>query len=390
MERQLETFILHLKRKNVVGSYQVSRATAELLRHWVSKEKWSNAKTLIEAIRAIGKRLIDAQPLEFCIGNIVRRVLFIIREEYLAIKKNTELESATSSTTSKSPSSSASSSTTTSPTPASPQTTAVHNLSSSTSATSQLRSETSSKHLLSYEDNEDIDFTENFPRLKAAIIDSVNELIDELEGLHRNVADQAIEHIHSNETIMTLGCSKTVEEFLKEAARKRSFKVIVVETSPSLEGQKTALTLSKASIDTTLITDSAVFAMMSRVNKVIIGTHAVMANGGLIATSGTHLLAVAAKYHSVPIVVCTGLYKLCPLYAYDQDTFNNFGSPGEYLKFEEAEYLEHVHSYNPTFDYITPDLISLFITNIGGHNPDYLYRLIQEYYDPRDSLEDDQ
>jgi len=344
MERQLETFILNLKRKTVAGSYQVSRSTAVELRSYISKEKWQNAKILIEQVKAVGKRLIDAQPLEFCIGNVIRRVLFIIREEYLAMMKSE---------------------------------------SSDTSSGGAVKANT----LLTYEDPEDIDYTESFPRLKASIIDGINELIDELEGLHINVAEQAIEHIHANETIMTLGCSKTVEEFLKEAGRKRKFGVIVVETAPSLEGHKTALSLSKAGIDTTLITDSAVFAMMSRVNKVIIGTHAVMANGGLIAQSGTHSLAVAAKYHSVPIVVCTGLYKLCPMYAYDQDTFNSFGSPGEYLKFEEAEYLEsNVHSYNPTFDYIPPELVNLFITNIGGHNPSYIYRLLQEYYDPRDDL----
>lgn len=38
--------------------------------------------------------------------------------------------------------------------------------------------------------------------------------------------------------------------------------------------------LANANIETTLITDSAVFAIMSRVNKVIIGTHTVLANGG--------------------------------------------------------------------------------------------------------------
>lgn len=30
-----------------------------------------------------------------------------------------------------------------------------------------------------------------------------------------NIATQALEHIHSNEVIMTIGKSKTVEEFLK-------------------------------------------------------------------------------------------------------------------------------------------------------------------------------
>ena len=43
-----------------------------------------------------------------------------------------------------------------------------------------------------------------------------------------------------------------------------------------------ATSLAKVGIKTTIITDSAVFAMMSRVNKVIIGTHTVMANGGYV------------------------------------------------------------------------------------------------------------
>lgn len=78
--------------------------------------------------------------------------------------------------------------------------------------------------------------------------------------------------------------------------------------------------------------------MMARVNKVIVGTHAVMANGGLIALSGTHMLAVAAKHYSVPLMVCTGLYKLSPLYPYDQDTFNDMVSPGSVIKFEDGKF----------------------------------------------------
>lgn len=41
-----------------------------------------------------------------------------------------------------------------------------------------------------------------------------------------------------------------------------------------------ALELAQAKIKTTVINDSAAFAIMSRVNKVFIGTHAIMADGG--------------------------------------------------------------------------------------------------------------
>ena len=52
------------------------------------------------------------------------------------------------------------------------------------------------------------------------------------------------------------------------AARKRRFSVIVVETSPSLDGRETAVALSREGIAVTVATDSAVFALMARVNKV--------------------------------------------------------------------------------------------------------------------------
>ena len=63
------------------------------------------------------------------------------------------------------------------------------------------------------------------------------------------------------------------------------------------------MALAAAGISTTLMADASVFAMMARVNKVIIGAHAMMANGGAIATAGSHLLALAAQVgHAVAAV----------------------------------------------------------------------------------------
>jgi len=44
-----------------------------------------------------------------------------------------------------------------------------------------------------------------------------------------------------------------------------------------------------------------------------------------------------------------------------------------------------VQLFNPVFDYIAPEMVSLFITNNGCHSPSYVYRLITEYY----ALEDE-
>ena len=43
-----------------------------------------------------------------------------------------------------------------------------------------------------------------------------------------------------------------------------------------------------------------------------------------------------------------------------------------------------VHVHSPAFDYIAPELISLFVTDTGGYTPSYVYRLLAEYYSSQD------
>ena len=66
-----------------------------------------------------------------------------------------------------------------------------------------------------------------------------------------------------------------------------------------------------------------------------------------------------------------------------QDSFNEHGSPSELLDFED-ELIDKVAVSNPLFDYIPPGLVDLFITNIGGHPPSYIYRLISDFYNVED------
>lgn len=152
-----------------------------------------------------------------------------------------------------------------------------------------------------------------------------------------------------------MGKSSTVFNFLKEAGKKRKFHVIVCETAPFFVGHEMVSMLAAEGIESTLITDSAVFAIMSRVNKVILGAHAVTANGGLVAITGTLPVVVAAKYHSTPVVVCTGLYKLSLKYPYDPEEFYSPMSPHSIVSFSDAVFVENVDVLNPYFDYVAPE-----------------------------------
>lgn len=46
----------------------------------------------------------------------------------------------------------------------------------------------------------------------------------------------------------------------------------------------------------------------------------------------------------------------------------------------------YLHVPNPMYDYVAPELVSLFVTDTGGYQGSYVYRLLAEYYTRDDYL----
>jgi len=125
-----------------------------------------------------------------------------------------------------------------------------------------------------------------------------------------------------------------------------------------------AQSLSEAGISTFLVPDSSIYAIMSRVSKVILGAHAIIANGGMFAVTGSLLAATAAQAHSTPVVVCAGQFKITPLWNLYQDySALDFSDPSSVLGFEEGNLVDKVDVINPYYDYVQPDLVHAYITN---------------------------
>ena len=344
VQAESRKFVAKLRRRQLQSSEAVARKTLEIMRLIVATAVVSDVQALITMIKQVAAVLVAAQPHELAVGNMVRRVLSVVRDE-------TGLASG-----------------------------AVVRVEAAGDASGGGGGGPSLMKML---DAPEPDYSSQPAKnLKQPILEVINELIEELGSVSSHIAEQAIEHIHSNEVILTHGRDPTVEAFLRAAHKKRSFEVIVADTAPSSEGKQTAVALAEAGISVTLIADAAVFAMMARVNKVIVGAHAVMANGGLIATAGCHLLALSAQHASVPLVVCAGLYKLTPLFPSGAEQFNLMLSPQPMLQYEEG--LQGVHVPNPAFDYVPPELVSLLITNSGPSHASYIYRLLAEYYHQED------
>ncbi len=220
--------------------------------------------------------------------------------------------------------------------------------------------------------------------LKAEVLDGIRELLDELDQADDQIAAYALDNIHSNEIILTHTSSMTVQKFLLTAARKRKFTVVHVEAFPNdhddthtmilsgakrtageeLEADARFKPLTAAGITVILIPDSAVFAIMSRVNKVILATHSVLANGGLVAAAGARIIAKAANMHQTPVVVLSGVYKLSPLYPFDVEELIEHGDAGKVVGYENGDFVEGVDVVNPLFDYVPAELVDLYITNL--------------------------
>ena len=251
---------------------------------------------------------------------------------------------------------------------------------------------------------------------KSEVIEVIHELIDELESVKAHITQQSLEHISPQSVVLTSGGSDVVESFLREANRKRKFQTIVAEGAPSFSGHRMARTLSDKGVETTVVSDSAVFAVMSRANIVVIAAHGVFANGGVLARAGHHTVALAAKQHAVPVVVLAGLHELSPLGPGDPEfEMNDLLSPADMIDYTaladclpasasapasgaegqesagaaggravgaagDEDMEASLNVANPAYDYIPPELVTLFITDAGGQVPAFVKSLLGEIY----------
>lgn len=98
---------------------------------------------------------------------------------------------------------------------------------------SEKKAEGQSLHqIVTADQSDELDYSESHGNLRNRLLDHLTEYKVELETSTENIAAQALEHIHTNEIILTVGISNTVEKFLKHAAKQRKFQVIVVEAAP--------------------------------------------------------------------------------------------------------------------------------------------------------------
>ena len=215
-----------------------------------------------------------------------------------------------------------------------------------------------------------------------ALIDHLELIKEEIETCKDAIVALADEHINDGDMILTYSYSKTLIAFLQNAKEEQNvrFEVIVCETAPTFEGQKLAMELAKLGIQTNLVQDAAAFGLLSRVDKVIVSAHGIMATGGIIGQTGILNIAHAAKAQQVPFFVLGASYKLTPLHPIDSHTYNELLSPETIFELQDDDVEENIEVILPAFDYVPPKLVSLILTNQEGYTPQNIYRAFNNLY----------
>lgn len=348
---QIGKFIAKMKRRQISGSKDVALATARLLERFVSSRRYTTADALIQAVRELGAKLEAAQPLEFTCGTIVRRILKNMRTVDEAVAG----ESSDN------------------PMPLDSTNSSMFGLLSAPKSTKKDAPDRSTAR-----------------DQKAAIMDEIQGLIDEINNddpLFKVGADM----ITDNDSLLVpCPMSRTMLEFLLKTAHRRRFSVIVTECYPNFNkaAEHFAETLKRAGIPVTIIADSMVYAIMSKVSKVIISSKAILANGGCITASGMVLPCLAARQFARPVLAIAATYKLSPVYPYDIESLIEIGNSEKVVDFSESELVDKLEVVNPLYDYISPELMDIIITTDGGYSPNFVYRIVLDNYSPQDqSLE---
>ncbi|XP_042552746.1 translation initiation factor eIF-2B subunit delta isoform X1 [Dipodomys spectabilis] len=183
----------------------------------------------------------------------------------------------------------------------------------------------------------------------------------------------AYKKISNGDVILVYGCSSLVSRILQEAWKKgRQFRVVVVDSRPRLEGRLMLRSLVRAGVPASYLLISAASYVLPEVSKVLLGAHALLANGSVMSRVGTAQLALVARAYNVPVLVCCETYKFCERVQTDAFVSNELDDPddlqcerGEHVALANWQNHPSLRLLNLVYDVTPPELVDLVITELG-------------------------
>jgi len=217
------------------------------------------------------------------------------------------------------------------------------------------------------------DFIASYENTRQAIVKKIFSDIEESSTI-------ASRRLASNDTVMTNSYSLFVKRTIEKAVEEgKKIKVYVTESRPTGEGVKFAAELSDKGIETYLIVDSAVRFFMKEVDKVLLSSEAISANGAVVNKIGTSLIALAAHEARVRVYVVSSTFKFSPETLVGELVEIPEIEINEYMP-EGWEKLKALKPKSPLFDVTPPSYIDAIITEKGVIAPEFAVMMFRESF----------
>ena len=343
IRRRRDLLVAGLRSGDVRSASQAALATCALLERVAAADDWRTAAVLLRRLRRVGGGVVRAAPGALSVGNVLRRALLVVREEYARnLRESTSIKD---------------------------------DAGLQRSLGDVLAARSAPDALADRDDRRDVELE----ALRDDVLDQLRDLADEVANAREAVAARAPGLVAPGAVVLTAGRSRSVAAFLRRAAPAE---VVVVD-----EDGRAAAALAKA---------LPAAAVAGRCRCAVLGCSAALADGGIIAQPGARLVAEACAARRKPVLALCALYKLAPLHhpgaAAARAAVAADMSLGAALPFgalpcdagadplaAPAPAVRH-----PRADAVPPDLVDLLVTNAGVHAPSYAPRLLAEMYAPED------
>lgn len=201
---------------------------------------------------------------------------------------------------------------------------------------------------------------------KRLVLERASEYIKNSENAVKKIAGFGANLIRDGDTILTHSYSSTVLQILRSVKRSgKHVEIIVTESRPKLEGRELASELLKEKIPITLIIDAAICTVIDKVDKVLVGADSIFADGSIINKVGTFPIALAARLNNIPFIVAAESSKFNPFSLEGKSMEIKMGEPEELIDREMFKNSNLFKIWNPIFEVVPPDYITLFVTDLG-------------------------
>ncbi|KAF9263649.1 IF-2B-domain-containing protein [Marasmius fiardii PR-910] len=190
------------------------------------------------------------------------------------------------------------------------------------------------------------------------------------------IEDIAVKKIKDGDVILTYARSSIVEKILLHAhSLGKKFSVVIVDSRPLLEGKQLLRSLSslppasphssQPGIQCTYALLPALPSLIQEVSTVLVGAHSLHANGSVYSRAGTAMVAMMAREHGVPVMVCCETYKFSESVVLDGFGKNEL-APNKFSPSSPKSNLDpNLEVLNPLYDATPPSCVTAVCTEVG-------------------------